>query len=208
MGKLARPKISETLIGVGDSHLDNFTFFCAATCRIPGATAYGLANPESETNARKAFINFIESFPSYIPLLCVGEVDCNSLPWLSNTYKQPELSIMSSIQSLFQFTDEFNKKFILPSVILPPVESFQELTIRKHVSANKIERTELVKFYNLLLKEGCDRYGHCYLDITTPTTNIDGFVNETFIRSSTDVHLMPHKVYNIINDILNSLEIV
>jgi len=49
MGKLARPKISETLIGVGDSHLDNFTFFCAATCRIPGATAYGLANPESES---------------------------------------------------------------------------------------------------------------------------------------------------------------
>jgi hypothetical protein len=53
MGKLARPKISETLIGVGDSHLDNFTFFCAATCRIPGATAYGLANPESETDDKK-----------------------------------------------------------------------------------------------------------------------------------------------------------
>ena len=207
MGKLARSKISETLIGVGDSHLDNFTFFCAATCRIPGATAYGLANPDSDTNARVAFTNFIDSFPSYIPLLCIGEVDCNSLPWRSNKYDKPEMFILSSIENLFQFLDDFNKRFILPSVTLPPVESYQELPIRNHVTANKKKRTELVKFYNGLLKEGCSRRGHYFLDITTPTMNVEGFIDDSFIISPYDVHLKSHKLYDIVRERLNSLEV-
>ena len=81
MGKVPRSKISERLIGMGDSHLDNFSFFCAATCRIPGATAHGLVNDNSVTRSREAFKSFLSAFPSYIPFLCLGEVDCNSLPW-------------------------------------------------------------------------------------------------------------------------------
>jgi hypothetical protein len=208
MGKLARANISDKLIGMGDSHLDNFTFFCAATCRIPGATAYGLTNPLSDTKARNAFTKFINVFANHIPLLCIGEVDCNSLPWRSNEHPSPEVFIMYSVDHLFQFLDEFNRKFILPSVTLPPVESYQELSIRTHVSAGKAKRTELVKLYNTYLKEGCSRLGHHYLDITTPTMNVDGLIDPSFIVSPFDVHLKPHTLYDIVRNNLNSIEVI
>ena len=206
MGNLARAKISDKLIGMGDSHLDNFTFFCAATCRIPGATSYGLDNPNSETNARNAFTNFINAFPSHIPLLCIGEVDCNSLPWRSNEHRSPEEFVMFSIDTLFKFLDDFNKKFILPTVTLPPVEDFQTLNIRNHVTAGKKKRTELVKLYNDYLREGCSRMGHYFLDITSSTMNAEGFIDNSFIRSPFDVHLKPWKLHNIVKERLDSIE--
>jgi len=208
MGKLLRPTISEKLIGIGDSHLDNFTFFCAASCRIPGATSYGLTKPNSDTNAREAFLSFLSSFPSHIPLLCIGEVDCNSLPWRTITTKAPEDFIYQSITSLFSFIKETNRRFILPSVTLPPVDSFKELGIRKFVTSNKVERSSLVKLYNSLLLKNAYDNGHIYLDITTPTTGPNGLVDEYFIHSSSDVHLQPHKLYPIVLDLLSEISYV
>lgn len=198
MGLIQRSTISNRLIGMGDSHLDNFTFFCAATCRVPGATAYGLTNNQSETRAREAFLNFLFAFPGYIPLLCVGEVDCNSLPWKHNNTDPPESFISQSIEHLFSFLAETGRKFILPSVTLPPVESYQGTKIRPWVKANKEARTALVKLYNKRLKVIAAKEGHIFLDITTPTTGIDGLVNKFFTQSDSDVHLAPEKIRDIV----------
>jgi hypothetical protein len=198
MGNILRSEISDRLIGMGDSHLDNFTFFCAATCRVSGATAYGLTNFQSETRAREAFLGFLFAYHDYIPLLCVGEVDCNSLPWKHGRTDAPELFIQQSIDHLFSFLSETKKKFILSSVTLPPVESYHGTKIRPWVKANKQARTELVKLYNSKLKNESAREGHFFLDITTPTTGPDGLVNQSFIQSSQDVHLSPEKLRDIV----------
>lgn len=207
MGKLLRPKISKKLIGLGDSHLDNFTFFCAATCRVPGATAYGLTNPNSDTRAREAFLGFLSSFPNYIPLLCIGEVDCNSLPWRVESSISPEDVIHCSIDRLFRFLKETKIHFILPSVTLPPVDLYSDINSRLHVSAGKQERTILVNLYNNLLKENISKTNHTYLDLTTPTTGPDGLVDKHFIRSTSDVHLASDKVYPIVRDLLDSVNL-
>jgi hypothetical protein len=205
MGKLTRSKISELLIGMGDSHLDNFSFFCAATCRVPGATAYGLVNSNSETRAREAFLGFLSAYPNYLPLLCIGEVDCNSLPWRGKIIEKPSNFIHKSIDNLFSFLHETKRKFILSSVTLPPVESYKNLGIRSHVIANKQERTNLVRLYNNLLKRYANKLGYYYLDITTPTTGPDGFVSNSYIRSPSDVHLAADKVYPIALSLLNEV---
>ena len=205
MRLLQMSRLSNKLIGMGDSHIDNFTFFCAATCRIPGATAYGLLNSDSDTRARETFKNFILSFPKYIPLLCIGEVDCNSLPWRAGYNRSAEASIYQSIENLFVFLDEFNCKFILPSVTLPTVESFKLLGVRTLVTSNKEERTLLVKLYNALLMNKSREYGHYYLDITSKTVGSDGLINEDFIKSNSDVHLNPTKLYTIIRDSLDEV---
>jgi hypothetical protein len=193
-----RSKISERLIGMGDSHLDNFSFFCAATCRIPGATSYGLMNDNSDTRAREAFKGFLSAFPNYIPLLCLGEVDCNSLPWRRSMKGSPIHSVYSSIDNLYFFLREIDRKFILPSVILPPVDSYKGLGVRSHVTSDKEERTFLVHLYNRLLKEMSAKQGHHYLDITTQTMNKSGLVNSEYIISKSDVHLDPSKLYPIV----------
>jgi hypothetical protein len=198
MGKLARSKLSNRLIGMGDSHLDNFTFFCAATCRIPGATAYGLINDDSETRAREAFKNFLDAFPDYIPLLCVGEVDCNSLPWRLERSVPPELIIQQSVENLFDFIDEFDRKFILPSVILPPIDQYKDLSFRTFVTANQKERTLLVQIYNALLATKAKDYGHYFIDITSQTINSEGLVDKKYIISTEDVHLNASKMYPIV----------
>jgi hypothetical protein len=205
MGKLTRSKISERLIGIGDSHLDNFSFFCAATCRVPGATAYGLVNPNSDTRAREAFLGLLNAYPNHLPLLCIGEVDCNSLPWRTVNTERPSNFIHRSIDNLFYFLLETKRKFILPSVTLPPIESYKNLEIRSHVTANKQERTNLVHLYNRLLRETAEKLGHHYLDITTPTTGPDGLVNNSYIRSSSDVHLAADKLYPIALNLLNEV---
>lgn len=206
MGNTKRSTISNRLIGMGDSHLDNFTYFCAASCRIPGATSYGLTNPQSDTKAREAFLGFLSAFPkSYIPLLCVGEVDCNSLPWRIESEDKPYLCIHKSLAHLFQFIKEVDRKFILPSVTLPPVEDYRKIEARLHVSSSKQERTDLVKLYNRVLKTTAEKNGHSFIDITTPTTGKDGLVDQSFIRSTSDAHLMPSKLYPIVKELLDGV---
>lgn len=204
MGKLARSKISERLIGMGDSHLDNFSFFCAATCRIPEATAHGLVNDNSVTRSREAFKSFLSAFPSYIPLLCLGEVDCNSLPWYMPE-DDPKEVIHQAVNNLSIFLKETDRKFILSSVTLPPIDSYQSSEVRLHVTADKKERTSLVKLYNKLLKDISIKSGHHYLDLTTPTTGKDGFVDKSYIRSLSDVHLSSDKVRTIVRSLLDEV---
>jgi len=202
---LQRSTLSNKLIGMGDSHLDNFTFFCAATCRIPGATAYGLLNGDSETHAREAFIGFLKAFPNYIPLLCVGEVDCNSLPWKFGRTDPPEFFIQQAVENLFDFLDGFSCKFILPSVILPPIDHYKGLGFRHWVTAGMKERTILVQLYNALLQTRAKERGHFYLDITSQTIGPDGFINKSFIIAHNDVHLDPTKMYTIVRESLDKV---
>ena len=200
-----RSKLSERLIGMGDSHLDNFTFFCSATCRIPGATAYGLLNDDSETRAREAFKGFIKSYPDSIPLLCLGEVDCNSLPWKFNSSKRPEFFIQQSVERLFEFLDEFTTSFILPSVILPPIDRYRGLGFRPWVTSGMKERTVLVQIYNALLSTLAAERGHHFLDITSKTTGPDGLIDKSFIIAHNDVHLDPSKLYPIVLEALDKV---
>lgn len=200
-----RPLISNKLIALGDSHVDMFTYFCFASCRIVGATAYGLVNGLSITNSRQAFLSFINSFPESIPLICVGEVDCNSVVWKQKNYEE---FIDLSVENLISFIEETKRKFIISSVILPPVDSYIGMHIRPLVKATKQQRTEIVKLFNNLLNQKSTKLGHYFLDITTPTTASDGFVDERYIISPKDVHLSPYKMADIIGERLSKVDAI
>jgi hypothetical protein len=174
MEALSRSKFKDSLVAVGDSHIDMFTYFCNATCRVVGASAMGLSNEHSLTQARRAFSSFLKTMNEFTPLICVGEVDCNSIAWKSTLSCYDAIQI--SINNLFTFLKEFNKSFIISSVILPPVNSYIGMHFRTDVAASKEARTALVKHYNKIVKERARLENHYFLDITTPTTGPDGFV--------------------------------
>jgi hypothetical protein len=201
MEKMLRQSlITNKLVVVGDSHVDMFTYFCIASCRIAGASAYGLGNPDSLTKSAEAMSGFLAAYDKYIPLICVGEVDCNSIAW---SKPDPMKFVDDAVRNLARFISLRNRKFIVSSVILPPVDSYIGSRARPRVTSTKKQRTSLVKLFNINLKDMCDTLGHFFLDITTSTTGPDGFVDPKYIINPKDVHLSPIQMFDVIREKLD-----
>ena len=188
--------ISNNLIAIGDSHVDMYSPFCRAICKVPGATAYGLGNDSSSTRARRAFLGFLSNLKDFIPIVCLGEVDCNSLFWHKKISDNRFLN--KSVRALMKFLSETDMKFIISSVIPPAVDNYQVTQVRSHVTSSKAERTEIVQKFNNLLNLRSITYGHLYLDITTDLLNSEGVLDMTYAKSQHKTHLDAKKVKPII----------
>lgn len=197
---LPRSILSDRLIAIGDSHLDMITFFTRAICRVPGATAYGLVKDDTKTNSRVAFLSFLSAFPSDIPLICVGGVDCTFLIWKKDI--EPKAVVRMSIDHLFTFLKETKRKFIITSVILPPNDDKRFAWN----TATREQRTDIVKLFNTYLAQLSKSEGHYYLDIATPTMGPDGLVDKKYIVSPKDIHLAPIQIYDVVREKLDEAE--
>ena len=200
-----RSVLSPRLIACGDSTLDVLVDHCKATCRLPGATAYGLLNNNSITHAREAFSSFFASFPSDIPLIYLGAVDCSRLIWRKKEVEPKEL-IKNCVQNLFSFLSELNRKFIVVSVTYSPVDAVKDYPKHSWEVVSQQEMTDHIKLFNTYLKEGTETFGHYYLDITTPTTGPDGLIDPKHVRSNRDLHLIPWSLYYIVKEALDNAQ--
>lgn len=187
-------------LSLGDSHTIMFRNRCAAMCIVPGATAYGLKNGSSITNGRNIFSSILQ-VTDYVPIICLGEVDCNSLLWRLEANIQDFID--QSTSSLVEFLSSHNKPFIVSSVILPPVDNYQETQVRTFVHANKVERTAVVKQFNNLLKQKSTSKGHLFLDLTPDIEGEDGLLNPYFAKSPRETHLDNKKIIPVIKRKLN-----
>jgi hypothetical protein len=176
------------------------TFFTRAICRVPGATAYGLVKDDTKTNSRVAFLSFLSAFPSDIPLICVGGVDCTFLIWKKDI--EPKAVVRMSIDHLFTFLKETKRKFIITSVILPPNDDKRFAWN----TATREQRTDIVKLFNTYLAQLSKSEGHYYLDIATPTMGPDGLVDKKYIVSPKDIHLAPIQIYDVVREKLDEAE--
>ena len=191
-------------IAIGDSHVDMYAPFCRALCKVPGATAYGLGNDSSSTRARRAFLGFLSNLKEFIPIVCLGEVDCNSLFWHKEISDNRFLN--KSVRSLMRFLSETSMKFIISSVIPPAVDNYQVTRVRSHVTSSKAERTQIVQKFNNLLKIRSAIYGHTYMDITSSLLSSNGLLNMSYAKSHTKTHLDVRKVKPIIEEKLLEAE--
>jgi hypothetical protein len=176
------------------------TFFTKAICRIPGATAYGLTKEDTLTNSRLAFLNFISIFPSDIPLICVGGVDCTFLIWKREI--EPKAAVRISVDHLFSFLKDTGRKFIITSVILPPNDTLSDRRFSWN-KATREQRTDIVKLFNIYLSQLSISEGHYFLDIATPTMGPDGFVDQKYVISPKDIHLAPIQIYDVVREKLD-----
>jgi hypothetical protein len=202
----------------GDSHTTIFDYcnsrqneFVFDVCFVPGATAQGVVNPNSKTNALKIFEKKINSTSVDKILIMLGEVDCGFVIWVRS--KRYNISIDDqiniSINNLFKFVDNIiatknytNKDIIICGSVLPTIKDNTNKKFlsgaRSEVDVSQLERTKKTIEYNNLLKINCHKYGYNYIDIVNDILGKDGIVRDEFLNSNPfDHHLDKEKTYKL-----------
>ena len=178
---------------IGDSHTEVFWnmefspwYFWRLTPKIKvvhGATATGLANPNSKTQALTIFENYLKeevNKDDYV-VFQLGEVDCGFAIWYRaekhglSIQKQTQLAI-DNYSSLIQKSRAINgKKTIICSAVLPTIHdnnNYGEVAnLRKEVKANIKERTQLTLDFNRMLKKLAEKNGLSFIDLDQSLLN-------------------------------------
>jgi hypothetical protein len=194
---------------IRDQHLLARTSLRVVT--VSGATARGLANPNSTTDALARFDAALRTVPrSRRTLVMLGEVDCGFLCWYladrdqTTVEAQLEVSWARHRRYLEALLADGRRRVGLASVFPPTVEDYATWTglrnERRQVTASLEERTTLTLAYNARLRRWADQHGCAYLDLDPalidPATGIlrDGFRNP----DPTDHHLDPEPLARVV----------
>jgi hypothetical protein len=153
---------------------------------VGGATALGLANPNSQTRALPIFEKVIRSIPKRRRLLfMLGEVDCGFVVWyLAQTRgSDPEEELDRSIGNYVRFVEQWlaeGRSVIVaaapPPTILDAQDWGEVANLRRVVTASLEQRTKLTTIYNARLREWARGNGCSFLDyeshVLDPTTGV------------------------------------
>jgi hypothetical protein len=211
------------ILVLGDSHTKVFQYIQKNNlCKniafdvilIGGATAQGMVNPNSKTNAMPIFCKKLKKISAnqYDKIIIMlGEVDCGFVIWLrSEKYGiTVDEQINTSINNLFTFIKnniihKFNvEDIILCGSILPTIKDNTNKSLlggaRAEVKATQYERTLKTLEYNNILKSKCIENGYKYIDITTYTLDTNsGVINKYYLSEDiSDHHLSDKKTNNL-----------
>ncbi|HWT98412.1 MAG TPA: hypothetical protein VN229_12385, partial [Terriglobales bacterium] len=171
---------------VGDSHIGYFRQAVQMIgllpwqyqfCEVGGATAVGMRNPNSATNALQIFRHFLQdkSRQSTI-VLQLGEVDCGFVIWYrARKYEeamQDQLreSIAAYLGFVFELQHAGFRDVVVTGATLPTIQDGQDwgsvANKRREVTASLEQRTRLTLDYNRVLQTKSRDFGLHYLDIT------------------------------------------
>jgi hypothetical protein len=185
-------KMTEILV-LGDSHSPVFTHsqfkqafpnlsFNVVT--VIGATASGLENPNSTTQAYPIFRNAAENSTAQKVIVMLGEVDTGFVIWYrAQKYQESVAAMMDkAIQCYANFLLELKTKFdvICISTPLPTIEDGNDwgdiANARREVKATQIERTALTLEFNGSMQKFCDQNGICYVMLDSESLGENGVV--------------------------------
>lgn len=177
------------------------------TCIVTGATARGLVNPFSYTNALNVYRRRIELAEPWQPVVFqVGEVDCGFLIWF-RARKQGEPvdeQLRHSIESYVGFIGEvrargFEQLYVL-SAPLPTMRDGHEWqgSARARTAIRDVpqrDRTELTRRYNAELARLAGDYE--FVDVTEPTLDATtGLISDAYVNPSQDDHHLAVEPYS------------
>jgi hypothetical protein len=207
------------LLVFGDSHLEALKLAADLNllraedsnfCIVPGATAVGLRNPNSVTNALSEYryASAIHPLSTHV-LIHLGEVDCGFVMWWRRQkYKESiEQQVQDSLSAYRCFVSELKnlgfERICITGASLPTIRDgidFGDVSNkRSEVKVSLGERTELTRNYNFELRKMASELYCSYFDISDCITdNLSGLVSDFFRNSnSCDHHLDPAKVVGV-----------
>ena len=167
-----------------------------------GATAYGIANPNSRSNALNIFRQRLGSISSRDHLLfMLGEVDCGAMIWHRAVKRaRPVGSLMEESLANYQaflssviglgYENLIVSTIPLPVILdSPPIG--ETTPVRPEVPATLAERTGLTLRYNARLREYCAKMSLRLLDFEADLLDeTSGVVRRQFLRKDPlDHHL-------------------
>ena len=185
---------------------------------VLGATALGMANPNSRSNALVDFRAALRGVPMQAPLvLLLGEIDCGYVLWYraahkgTNVREEFEQSLTNYTGFIEQLQDAGHTDVIVMTVPPPTIRDYATWggldNARRHVTASIEDRTRITAEYNERLREWAGRHGARVLDpepdLMDPATGLvrDEFVNEDPLNH----HLHPQRFAEVVAGRLRDL---
>lgn len=211
---------------IGDSHIDAIRRAAeqgllnrpAAFKSVGGATAVGLRNPNSFSDALSRFrAEILPVRSDSIPVIQLGEVDCGFVIWYraAKYGESIEQQMNDSLAAYFAFVDELRHhgyaQLVVTAPVLPTIRDGQDwgevANARREVTATLKQRTDLTLRYIDGLKAGAQDRGLPFIDLTPDLLDkATGVLADAFRHPNpADHHLHPEKAAALWSDHLNRL---
>ncbi|MGA2402375.1 MAG: hypothetical protein ABSG91_11840 [Syntrophobacteraceae bacterium] len=202
------------LLFLGDSHISYFRvaaqygMFQPRPCRfceVPGATALGLENPNSATNALVVFQQCLSEIDRpVIVVMQLGEVDCGFVIWYRSQKYAEDIAdqMRESIKTYFAFVDSWLERgftrFIITGAVLPTIRDGVDwgdvANKRREVSVPLLQRTQLTIQYNDELRKKALARGLPFVDITDDILDTQtGLLSDYFRNPNQADHHLHYK---------------
>jgi hypothetical protein len=191
------------ILFLGDSHIGYFRRAVQELgflprqdqfCEVGGATAVGMRNPNSATNALQIFRGFLQHKSRQATVvLQLGEVDCGFVIWYRakkyNEAIQDQLreSIAAYLAFVFELQYAGFQNIVITGATLPTIRDGQDwgdvANKRRDVTASLKQRTRLTLDYNEVLRSKSRDFGLHYLDITADIIDpVTGTVRHDYLN--------------------------
>lgn len=210
----------------GDSHVAAFERAAelgwirnpSAFLSVGGATAVGMRNPNSATNALQTFREaLLPVRPGCIPVMHLGEVDCGFVIWYrALKYNESvEAQLAASLAAHIEFVDQLlaagYPTVVLTGASMPTIGdgevSGDVANKRSEISVTRRDRTQLTQTYNARLRELAAARGVPFIDIADMVIDPDtGEINPIFCHNDPgNHHLHPERSGRVWASRLNEL---
>lgn len=205
-----------SLLCLGDSHIGVFNYIkkngllrdCNVDITLVGAaTAQGLVNPNSKTDALNILRKQIDLADRHqIIILQMGEVDCGFVIWYyAEKYAvSMDEQLDRSLNNYFSFIKETREKgfqnIIVLSAPLPTIPDGQDWgevpNLRREIKASQRQRTQLTIKYNERLSILCKKSDIRFIDTTLSLLDENtGVINTIFQNNDRLNHHLDDKAY-------------
>lgn len=202
---------TEVLV-LGDSHTEVFElanfkryfprhFFSVTT--VGGATASGLENPNSKTQAYQLFRDAIRASEARLAIIQLGEVDTGFVIWYRARKYNADVSEMAqrAVDTLTRFIKEvaITHTPVVISAPLPTigdaVEWGEVAKARSEVTATQRERTALTLEFNREIAAFCADNHYCYISLDKECMGEDGLVSQAVLNPDVRNHHYDQDIY-------------
>jgi hypothetical protein len=187
------------LVVLGDSHIHGFRGIAGYIGMIPGATAYGLANENSRTQAGNKFRSVMEKLGTkHIYLFHLGEVDCSSLSWKKQKEGIVEVIVQSCLNYIRFIRTLTGYRLIIASCPPTPVISYLGSKGNRTSNGSVWEvRTDLINRFNLMMEAFClganIRFYNYHKDVCKNGIVLDNFK----LPNASNPHLNPQELHKV-----------
>lgn len=202
--KLDEAKMQEILI-LGDSHSpifnhplfkEKFPNLAFNILTVIGATASGLENPNTTTQAYPVFREAVRQSAAKQVIVMLGEVDTGFVIWYrAQKYQESVATMMDkAIASYSRFLSELNRNFevVCISTPLPTIQDGNDwgeiANARREVTASQVERTALTLEFNRIMQTYCTQNGISYIMLDDLSLGDGGIVKAELLNSDSNDH--------------------
>lgn len=211
---LAKRKLRKEILVLGDSHASIFfqkgirrafpkSFF--NVINVGGATASGLANPNSKSQASSRFAEALEDTTAKRVIFLLGEVDAGFIIWYrAAKYGEPVEEVMAkAVETYTGFLSKVRSSMDEVICISAPLPTIRDgvawgdvANARKEVTATQLERTGLTLRFNEAVRAICESHGIGFISLDRESLGSDGLVRPELLNSDPDDHHYEPRAYS------------